>query len=174
MTAPVKYGLIFFAVSSGISLIQYLINPELMFQPTLTTVLSFLLPIVFIVLSIRADRADEPGYSMAEGIKAGMITYAIGGFLSSVFIYILANIVDPSLNEQAIEFTKEFAAKTAEAMSGLMGADEAQQAQMLAELEKQEIPSPFSLGQLGLGWVIGLIFPGLIISLIAAAIMKKS
>lgn len=174
MTAPVKYGLFFFAVSSGITLLEYLVNPELIFSPTWSTVLSFLLPIVFIVLSIRADRADEPGYSMAEGIKAGMITFAIGTLLSSVFMYILANIVDPSLGERAIEFAKEIATRTAEAMSGLMGADDADKARMLEEMEKQEIPNPFSLMQLGLGWVISLIFPGLIISLIAAAIMKKN
>ncbi len=174
MTAPVKYGLLFFLVSSGISIVEYFINKDLLFHPSLSMVLSIALPILFIILSIKADRADEPGYTLAEGLKAGMITYAIGTFLSTIFIYILANMIDPTLNDLAIEFAREIATKTAEAMSGFMGVDEAMQAEMMEEMSKQEIKSPFSLSSLGLGWVIGLIFPGIIISLIAAAILKKN
>ncbi|WP_235299131.1 DUF4199 domain-containing protein [Portibacter marinus] len=174
MTEPVKYGLYYFAVSAGITLLLYLVNTNLIFNPTLSLLMSFGLPILFIILSIKADRADEPGYSMAEGIKAGMITFAIGTLLGALFTYILANVIDPTLGEKAIEFTREVAVKTAETMGGLLGADEAEKAKMVEEVGKQELPNPFSMTQLGLGWVISLIFPGLIISLIAAAILKKS
>ncbi|GLR16673.1 DUF4199 domain-containing protein [Portibacter lacus] len=174
MTPPVKYGLFFFLVSSGITLVQFLVAKESMFSPVLGMVLSIGLSILFIVLSIRADRDNEPGYTMAEGIKAGMITYGIGTLLSMAFMYVLANFIDPSLGDTAIELSKEIAAKTAETVANFGGLDEAQKAEMLSEMENQEIPNPFSIVQLGIGWVVSLIFPGLIISLIAAAIMKKN
>ena len=174
MTAPVKFGLYYFLTSTGILLIQYLAARESLFNPTIGIITSFLLPILFIVLSIKADRADEGGYTMAEGIKAGMITFGIGTFLSMIFTYVLFNIIDPALIDEGIQFAREIAEKTADTMAGLMGADEATKAEMLEEMNSQEMTNPFTIMTLGLGWVIGLIFPGLIIALISAAILKRN
>lgn len=174
MTAPVKFGLFYFLAASGLSLIQYLIARESLWSPSIGMISAFGFAILFIVLSIKADRADEPGYTIAEGIKAGMITFGIGTLLTSVFLYVLGNLIDPSLGDQAIEASKALAEKMATSVAGMMGADEAQQAEMLSEMSAQEFPNPYGIKNLGLGWVIGLIFPGLITALVSAAILKKN
>jgi hypothetical protein len=174
MTAPVKFGLYFFALSSGITLVQYLVARDSMLSPTIGLVTGIGFAILFIVLSIKADRSDESGYTMAEGIKAGMITYGVGTLLSAFFLYILANMIDPTLIDDVIVFQKEIAEKTADTMAGFMGADEAAKAEMMAEINAQEFTNPYTLGKLGLGWIVGLIFPGLIIALISSAILKRN
>jgi hypothetical protein len=174
MTPPVKFGLYFFAASSGVTLIQYLTARDSIFNPTIGLITGIGFAILFIVLSIRADRAEEGGYTMAEGIKAGMITYGIGTLLSTIFIYLLINIIDPSLIDEAIAFTREIAEKTANTMAGFMGADETAKAEMMEEMNSQEITNPYTLGKMGISWVVGLIFPGLIIALISSAILKKN
>ena len=174
MNSSVKNGLFFFAVSAVITLLQYFFARESLFSPLLMTVVPLVLSIVFIIKAIRDDRGDDSGYSLGEGIKAGMICFGIGSFLFAVFGVLLYNYVDPSLVETGIEMTKELQVKTVEKMTDLMGADEATKADMMAELAKQGDKNPYSIYFQGLGWVGGLIFPGIIASLIAAAVMKRT
>lgn len=173
-SSPLQFGLYFFAVSSGITMIQYLVNKASIFNTTIGLITGIGLAILFVVMSIRADRADESGYTMAEGIKAGMITYGLGTLLSSIFIYLLINVIDPSLIEEAIAYTKEVAEKTANTMAGFMGADETARAEMLEEMNSQVMTNPYTIGKIGIGWIVGLIFPGLIIALISAAVLKRN
>jgi hypothetical protein len=174
MTPPVKYGLYFFLTSAAITLIQFFVARESLFSPTMGFVTGIGLAIVFIILAIREDRGGEGGYTIAEGLKAGMICYGIGTFLGVIFAFILYNYIDPTLIDEGIAFSKEIAEKTASTMGNIMGASEAQKTEMMNELAKQEIANPFTAVKLGLGWAIGLVFPGLIIALITSAVMKRS
>lgn len=173
MSTPVKYGLYYFLVSTGITLALYLVDRNLFFNTWISLVTGFGLSILFIYLAIKEDRNDEGGYTLAEGLKVGIITYAIGTFLGVVFTYILTNFIDPALIEEGIQFAKDIAQKSAETVANMTGMPEADKARMMAELADQEIPNPFTLSKLVLGWVMNLI-GGLILSLIVAAIMKKN
>lgn len=173
MTSPIKYGIYYFMATSGLMTVQYLINRASLFNTTLSMITGTGLSILFIVLAIKADRNDESGYTLADAVKAGMICFGVGSLLSLIYTYILFNIVDPTLITEALEYAKKVAQDAAGFVAKIGGMNEAQTAEMLAEIEKQEIPNPFTLTKLGMGWAFRLIFPGVIISLISGAIMKK-
>ena len=174
MSSPVKYGLLFFAASTILTLIQYFISQEMLFNTGIALASSIGFAILFIYLTIKEERGEESGYTIGDGIKAGMICFGLGTLLSTIFAFILFNIIDPSLIDAGIEFAQQIAEKTANTIANISGMDDSQKAEMMAEVAKQEFPNPFTAVKLGIGWVIGLIFPGIIISLIISAIMKRN
>jgi hypothetical protein len=75
------------------------------------------------------------------------------------------NFIDPDL----IVMAKEVSIEAIEKMSGLLGEDGVQ-----AAIEKIENENPFGIQQTLMGIAITLVFPGALIALIIAAIMKKT
>lgn len=164
-----KYGLYYGALSIGLTLIMWLVQPELLFNTGLGFAIGFGLPLVFMFLSIKSTRDDQEGYiSFGEAIKASFLTYIIGSLLAILFTFILMNYIDPSL----LEMQKEQAMKMAESMSSMFGANEEMIEEMKDEMSDQM--GTFSFGQAIMGWLGGLVFPGIIFSLIMSAIMKKN
>ena len=172
MKPPIKFGLLFGITSVVITLLKYLINRELIFDTTISLVTGFGLSILFIILAIRADRGEDGGYSLGDGLKAGFITYAIGTLIGIIFTYILTNIIDPQLIQDGMAYTLKVTQSVMTKTADLMGLDEAQKAEMLAETIEAAKVNPFTPAKLMLSWVMNLI-GGLVIALIAGAIMKR-
>lgn len=171
MRPPIKYGLIFFGVSFGILLVRYFFMRESLFNTTSSSLIGLALSVLFVFLAIKEDRGGEPVYTLADGIKAGLITYAIGAALNNIALYLLVNVIDPSLIQEAIDYTIRISESMTESMAKVVGMDEAMKAEMLEEV-KNNATNPFTAPALAFSTVISLI-GGLIISLIVGAILRR-
>lgn len=173
MKTAIKFGVYYFIASALVTLIQYLINPELLFRPAVSLVLSLLVVTAFMVLLLKEEKKVTQPLTFGEGIKNTMVMYIIGSFFSIIFAYVLYNFIDPSLIERSIEYAQKIARSTAERVAEIGGLSEVDKVEMLEEMEKQQVQSnPFTLSGLLLSWAINIIFPGLVLSLIISAIMK--
>jgi hypothetical protein len=166
----IKYGLYFGMATSAIFMVLYLVNPRLMMNIPITIVIGYLFPIFFMVLAGREKRSSLEGFiSFGEAVKETFLCYLIGSFIITVFTYILYNIIDPSL----IDVMMDEAAKMGESFMRMMGAEEAEIQEGTKEMAKIDF-NPMSPGLLFFNWMVGLVFPGIIISLIISAIIKNS
>ena len=164
-----KYGIYYGGISVATSLLLWLAKPELLFNTPLGLILGFGLPIVMMYLSIKETRDHQEGFiSFGEAIKASFLTYIIGSLIAILFTFILMNYLDTSL----LELQKEQAIAMTESMSSMFGANEEMMEEMREQMDDQL--GTFSFGQAIMGWLGSLVFPGIIISLIISAIMKKN
>ena len=166
----VKYGVYYGGASIIISLLLWLISPESLFNMGIGLAIGFGLPILFMYLSINTTKVEQEGFiSFGESLKASFLTYMLGSLIGVLFTFILMNYIDPSL----LEMQKEMAIKIAEDMTSMFGAPEEAMEEMREEMENQNLDT-MTFGQTMLTWLSGLIFPGLIITLIMSGILKKN
>lgn len=173
MNAPIKYGIYYFLSNAAVISLQYVIDKESILHPVFGTVIPLGIAILFIVLAIKADRLDEPGYSFGEALKAGMICFGLGSFLLAIYNVILLYVIDPGFGDIANQLIKEMSENVVTSIFDLFGAPEDVKTEAMEELKTQELPNPYSPQMQLLDWLGGLIFPGVIASLIAAAILKR-
>ena len=120
----------------------------------------------FMWKAATAERSDNGGgLSFGNAFKTSFIVWLIASLLSILFMYVLINFIDTSLLDVILQTQKD----AMNQMSGLLG-EEATAAAM-AEIESQG--ASFGVGTVALGWIMGLVFPGAIIALIIAAIVKR-
>ncbi|HMS97283.1 MAG TPA: DUF4199 domain-containing protein [Saprospiraceae bacterium] len=160
----IKNGLMAAGAAIILGLVVYLIDPKgfLSWGSWLT-----LIPILyFMVSAVKETRNENGGFiSLRQAFTPAWITYLFYAVLSSLFSYILMNFIDPDL----IVMAKEVSIEAIEKMSGILGEDGVQ-----AAIEKIENENPFGIQQTLMGIAITLVFPGALIALIIAAIMKKT
>ncbi|APG64392.1 hypothetical protein LPB136_02985 [Tenacibaculum todarodis] len=155
-----NYGLLTGGVSVLIALVLYAMgktaNPGIPM-----TALSFIIPIVLIVLGIKKFKDTNGGFmSWGQAVKVGVGIALLWGLLTIIFQYVLENFIAPELIEQKLE-----AARVAMENWGM------DQDLIDTQLEKQRDTNPF------FGAAMGLLFSafiGFVISAIAGAIMKKT
>lgn len=157
------YGLIAGLAAILIALSSYLngnnANPGALFSS-----LSFLLPLVIIVLGIKKVKKKNQGIlSWEQAIKTGVGIALIWGILTLSFQYILENIIDPELLIEKIELFRE--RETSREVGRMT--DEA----IEKEVEKLKNQNPLIGNAFGL---LAFIFIGFIVSAISGAIMKKT
>lgn len=173
-----KNGLLLGATMSVIYLIVYLIKPELNFGWLFSISLSILPPIFFIRKAILEQRQEYEGsITFGEAMTAGFPTFIIGSLiftLVTVSIFTidssykdLGNKIALDMQKEAMEKTFEIAAK----FNANIPEEEKQKAFTDLENNPQDVAS-ISLNFLG--FLTSLIFPGAIISLISAAILKRT
>jgi hypothetical protein len=127
--------------------------------------ISIIVSIVAMVLAVKEEKELNKGsISFASAFKHSWVTFLIYAVITSIFTYVLYNIIDPSLKEEIMKKTIEAMGK----LSGMMG-EEAYE-KMIEDLEKTD-----TLGLKGIlqGFAVQLVFPGAFVSAIIALIMKK-
>lgn len=155
----INYGLITGGASIFLALISYAMgnvaNPGVAMG-----ILSFLVPVVLIVLGIKKFKSDNNGYlTWGQAVKVGVGISLIWALLALCFQFVLENYIDPSILEQKIEITRQSLEK--------WGMDE----DMIEEsIEKQKNQSPLLANSMAL---LLFSFIGFVVSAIAGAIMKK-
>lgn len=155
-----NYGLYAGLASILIAVILYAmgnsVNPGV-----LMSIVSFVIPIVILVLGIKKFKETNGGFmSWGQGVKVGVGVALMWGILALIFQLVLKNVIDPSLIEQELQFTRT----TLENFG--MAQDVIDQ-----QIEAARNQSPI------ISTAFGLIFfaiVGFIVSAIAAAIMKQS
>ena len=163
-----KRGLFFGGSAIALFLLAYLVNKRMIFSPGFGPLVTFVLPIVFMVFAAKDLRSDQEGFmSFGESLSVTFLTYVVGSFLYSMFNYVMTNIVDPSL----LEIAREVALEAMDKLSGFFDED---QVDMMKEAVEEGTENSGSIMSALLGWAITLIFPGFIMALIISAIMKRN
>ncbi|WP_296619770.1 DUF4199 domain-containing protein [Marivirga sp.] len=113
-----KWGAILGLISVIITLIIYLIDITIMVQ----SYMPFILLVIFLGVPIYAGRdfrTQIGGYmSFKDAFLHAFVILAIGGFIGTVFDYLLFNVIDPEIIPILIEVQMENAMKAMEVFGG--------------------------------------------------------
>lgn len=157
-----NYGVLLGIVSVLMGVVTYVTNAHL--KPNmLINIIGFLILVVVIILGIKAFKSQNAGYlSLGEALKIGVGIALIGGIFSAIWMLILMNFLEPEYMNQMAEIQRETMVETNPNMT-----DQQLDAAM-------EMAAKFSSPWISMAIVIiGNMFLGLIISLIAGLVMKK-
>ncbi len=161
----VKNGLIMGVASIVLSLALYLINPKFMLG--MGAWLGYAVVIYFMYKTIAEVRADNNEIiSLGSGFKASWLSYIIGTIISTIFSFILMNYIDTGL----LDLMRETQIEAIEKMADMFNLPEDVREEQIAAIESA---NPFGLGTLAMMIPMSFIFPGALIAVIMAAIMKK-
>ena len=169
----VKWGIYYGIASVVVTMLLFLIKKELLFNFGIGLAAGLGLAIIFIVLALKEVRANNEGYlGYGEAVKVGLVTFVIGSLISTIWMYVLYNFIDPSL----FEMEKQKGIEAAEKMVSMFSDDEALIEETMAKAREEldaQGDSKSIMSLLG-GWGISILFPGLPLALITGAFMKKS
>ncbi|HSM64143.1 MAG TPA: DUF4199 domain-containing protein [Gillisia sp.] len=157
-----NYGLLLGIVSVIFGVIMYVTNVYL--DPGfIYSAIGFLVLIVIISLGIKAFKTENGGYlSLGEALKVGIGVAVIGGIITAIWSFVLMNYIEPEYMNQLMEVQRE---KMVEMQPDMT------ESQMDAAMEmSSKMSSPIMIMAFSL---IGNLFFGLVISLIAGLIMKN-
>ena len=127
-------------------------------------VLSLFITVVAIILGIKKIKELNSGFlSLSEALKTGLGIALISGLIGVVYTLIFTNFIEPEFFSRTLEVSQQ---KMMEAYPNF--SDE--QLEASTEMAKK-MSGPFISSAMA---IIGSLFVGFIISLIAGAIMKKS
>ncbi len=124
--------------------------------------------IYFMVKSVSVTRSENGGFlSLSESFKSSWLAYVLGSFISSIFMFILVNYIDPSL----IDTIRETQIDVLKQTGTLFKLSDEQIQEQIATIEDT---NPFGLAQIAVTIPVSFLFPGAFLAIIIAAIMKKN
>lgn len=158
-----KFGLILGFVQIAILLLLYMIDKNMLVSMWVGIV-SFLIAITLLVLPVKNFKTLQGGQiTFKEAFMVCIVTAAGALLLSSVFNFLLYNIIDPSLPE----FIKQQAIEKATVMMEKFGSSQEDIEKALTSMESQDFSqSPSRLGSQYFWGVIIYSIPALIIAAI--------
>lgn len=172
MAIILKNGLLTAATLLAFYIIFYFVNPAL----TLNPIISFLLPIVvgsfFVRKSILEDKKSREGtISFGEAFATGFGTIALGltAYMVLTFVHLK---IDSEYNDFAMQTAKEQAVAAIEKMASFMNMEGEDFDKAMDDVMNQDFE--LGIGQFILGLLVNLVFPGALIALLGAAIIKKT
>ena len=130
---------------------------------TYVGLISMAISIVGLVLCIRAFRNDSRNGILSYGgaVGAGTVTSLYAGIILAIFTLLLYKVIDPDQIEKYYTFLEE----------QMIAQGRATETQMEFAMDfNRKLLTPFTLPILG---ILGNVFSGVIISLIAAIFLKK-
>jgi len=169
MKTKITYGLILASVGIVLRLISFLLGYEtdkagsITFVSIMLGVMSFAAWCVLIWLGIRAVRDERPDQCLTygQGLGAGVIIALVAAVVGAVYVLIHITVINPNFVENALEMTRQ---KMAE-----RGLPE-EQMEMALKITRFTMHPAI----LAVGGFIGSMVLGTVVSLIAAAIVKRA
>jgi len=151
-------------------LVFHFINPSLNFDFTLSIIIGTVIYLFFLIRAGFQQRKNLGGFlGFGEVFVPSIAIYAIASFIAMIFSFIMLK-----LNPELVELLKESSNSMNESMLGMSGMSEEQIALAIEEANEMVDPNQFtSLSTMLIGWLGGIIFPGLLYALIASLITKK-
>lgn len=158
-----NYGLILGLISVAFSVIIWVLGYAIE-RPWWTSVLSFVIMLLVIVYGLKAFKSGNSGFmSLGQAIKTGLTIALIAGIISALYTYVFVTVIEPDFVGQILEETER---QMYEQNPNITS----EQAEMgLSMTEK--FTSPWMMA---IFTIIGSLFFGFIISLIAGLIMKNN
>lgn len=161
----VKNGILMGVASIVVTMLLYFVDKRSMIS--YGSWIGYVIIAYFMYAAAAGTKSANGGnLTFGEGLVSSMTALAIGMLISSIFAYLLYNVIDPSL----LDTMKEIQVEMIDKMAGFMGEDAAEQAKDAME----DNPPSFGIGTVAIGYVVSLIFPGLVIALIVSAVTKKN
>lgn len=157
-----NYGILLGILSVILGVVMYVTNAYI--DPSLIyTAIGFLILIGVISFGINAFKTENGGFlNLADALKVGIGIAVIGGIITAVWSYLLMNYIEPEYMSQVMEMSRE---KMMLTNPDLTDAQMDKMMEMSAKFSTPWMIMAFSL--------IGNLFFGLLISLIAGLIMKN-
>ena len=157
-----NYGLILGIISVIFGVVMYVTNVYL--DPSIIyTIIGFLILVTIISLAIKAFKTENGGFlSLSEALKVGIGVAVIGGIIAAIWSFVLMNYIEPDYMNQMMEVQRE---QMIEMQPDMTEAQLDSAAEMASKFSSPLISVATSL--------IGSLFFGLVISLIAGLIMKN-
>ena len=153
---PIRFGLIFAAVSIVIDLILYLINPAMM-QNTMIRTLVFIASLAIISMAGMRYRDEMGGFIKWKSAMTSMFVCGMIIFITQTLFLLLFN---EFIDSSAFESEKEQAIQLIEKMRGMVG----------AEASDTQIEMITNQKNLDFSRILNLIFGSILISFLIAAI----
>lgn len=124
---------------------------------------SYLIIIIGLVLGIKSFRDDARGgiMSYGQGVGAGTVIGLYAGIIGAIFTYLLYTVIDPDLMGKLLTFTEEKLIETGRVPEEMMD--------QTMEFQKK-LMAPWIMS---ISAVIGTVFFGVVVSLIASIFLKK-
>lgn len=158
------------AVSIVVFLILYFIDPSLNFNYALSLPIGLVIYLFFMIragFQKRKKSGDFIGFG--EVFVSSIAIYSIASFIALIFFFIMINF-DPEL----MELMKESSNRINESMFKMIGMSDEQIALAIEEAnEKMDSNQVSTTSTMLVGWLSGIIFPGLLYALITSLIVKK-
>lgn len=157
-----NYGILLGILTVVMGVIMYVTNAYL--EPSIIySIIIYLILIVVISLGIKAFKTENGGFlSIGEALKVGIGVAVVGGIISALWSFVLMNYLEPDYMAQMTELSRDRLVEVNPNMT---------ESQIEAAMEfNQRFSSPYFIMAVTL---IGNLFFGFIISLIAGIIMKK-
>jgi hypothetical protein len=157
-----NYGLLLGILSVIMGVIMYVTNAYI--DPSIIyTIIGFLILIGVISYGINAFKIENGGYlNLGDALKIGIGIAVIGGIITAIWSYLLMNFIEPDYMLQMMDVSRE---KLMETNPNLTDAQMNSMMEMSSKFTTPWMIMAFSL--------IGNLFFGLLISLIAGLIMKN-
>lgn len=158
----VTYGLYLGFASLLVAVLNYAFGN--IYKPHwVINVVNFIISIAFIVLGIKAFKSLNNGFlKIGEAIKIGLGISLISALISIFYILIFTNVIEPNFQENMRAYLEQMY------LTKFPDMDEAMVENAVNMASKFTSPVMMSAFML-----VGSLFFGLLISLIAGAIMKK-
>ncbi|MEX2349356.1 MAG: DUF4199 domain-containing protein [Flavobacteriaceae bacterium] len=154
------YGMLLALLSILVLVVMYVGNIE---KSWTISIISFGLTVLIFVYALKAYKHGNGYYlTLGEALKVGMATAAIGGVVAAIYAYIhytfiYPEYIDTILDQARMEMSEQSQGMTEEQMEQAIGFTES-------------FTTPFMMATFSL---IGTLFFGFIISLVAGLIMKR-
>ncbi len=160
MRTELKYGLIIGLLSAAWVMGEYAagLHTDLIEYHPIVTWFGMLIPIIGIVLALKEKRALQgKSLTYGQGVLTGFIVSVITALIGSLFFYIYIEIINPDF----------FPAMIAGAR------DQAETAGLDADMARKNAEMYFNMKSYLMQTFFGSIIFGLVVSLIAAAILRR-
>ncbi|SDR81574.1 Protein of unknown function [Polaribacter sp. KT25b] len=156
-----NYGLILGVISILPGLIKYAMGGNYLENDWISSVLSLVLTVAFIVLGIKKFKSENEGFlSWGQGVKVGLGIVLISMIISIVYLLLFTNFIEPDFKNKVIE-------------SSIVKWEDAGMSSDQIEMSTKMTKDYFELSLYG-SIVVMSLFLGFVISAITAAIMKKT
>lgn len=157
-----NYGVLLALFSIVLQVISYALDSHID-RPWWLSFIQLLISIAIIVLGLRAFKQENAGYlSFGQAIKTGVAISVIAGIISVIFNYIFITFIDPDFIQKTMDFTRE----QMEQNPSLTEEQINMSMEMSAKFMTPWIMSAFA--------IIGTLFFGFVISVIAGLAMRKN
>lgn len=158
-----NYGILLAIISIVLSVLAYVTNNHID-RPWWLSVIGILVTVLVIVYALKAFKKDNEGFmSLGEAIKVGLAISLISGIIVAIYNYIFATVIEPEYVTQVLDFTREKMITDNPEMTE-------EQLKMAVDMTGKFM-TPVMMTAFA---IIGSLFFGFIISLIAGLIMKQN
>lgn len=158
-----NYGVLLALLSIVLQVISYVLDAHID-RPWWLSVSQMLISVGIVVMGLKAYRTENSGFlTLGQALKAGVAISLVAGIIAIIFNYIFMNYIDPDFVQKTLEFSKEQMIEQNPNMTQ-------EQMDMAMDMSARFV-SPLWMSAFAL---LGTLFFGFIISLIAGLIMKRN